>query len=186
MELMDAIYERRAVRSYKDHHLDRATVEVLLEAAIQAPSAINAQPWAFAIIQDATLLAEYSRRAKANVLSSMEPGTPLYEHRNIFADPSYNAFYNATTLILICAKSGAVNAAEDCCLAAENLMLAACSLGFGTCPIGLARPWLSLPETKRDLGISADYEPVMPIIVGYPNGDTPPTPRHKAEILFWK
>jgi nitroreductase len=186
MELMDAIYRRRAVRAYKDQAVDQITVKVLIDAAIQAPSAMNQQPWAFAVVQDRVVLAQWSDRAKAHLLSTTDSGIPLGELRNMLANPDYNIFYDAVTLILIWAKPGALNAAEDCCLAAENLMLTACSLGFGTCVIGFARPWLSLPETKRELGIPADYEPVLPIIVGYPRGDTPATARAEPEILFWK
>ena len=186
MELMEAIYHRRAVRSYTDQKVDKTTVEVLIDAAVQAPSAMNAQPWAFVVVQDAELLAQYSERAKAHLQQIVQPGSPLYEHLKALEDSAYSIFYDASTLILICAERGAVNGAEDCCLAAQNLMLAACSLGYGTCVIGLARPWLNLPETKRELGIAADYEPVMPIIVGYPWGDTPPPPKKKPEILFWK
>jgi nitroreductase len=186
MELMDAIYKRRAVRAYKTQKVDRATVEVLIEAAIQAPSAMNQQPWAFGVVQDPDLLARWSGRAKAHFLATLDPGLHLGELRDMLASPDFNIFYDAGTLILICAKPGTMNGVEDCCLAAENLMLAACSLGFGTCVIGLARPWLNLAETKRELDIPADYEPVLPIIVGYPRGETPATPRNEPEILFWK
>lgn len=175
-----------AVRSYKEQKVDRATVGVLIDAAIQAPSAMNAQPWAFAVIQDAGILAQYSDRAKRHLLQTAEPGSPLYDYRGMLSDPGYNIYYDAGTLILICARRGALNSPEDCCLAAQNLMLAACSLGFGTCVIGFARPWLSLVETKQELGIPEDYEPVLPIIVGYSKGEPSATSRHKPEILFWK
>jgi nitroreductase len=186
MELMEAIYRRRAVRSYTERTVDRDTVMTLIRAAVQAPSALNDQPWAFAIIQDARLLAEYSDRAKALVLATLQPGSPLGHFRDTLANPGYNLFYDASTLIIICAKPAGANSVEDCCLAAQNLMLAAYGMSLGTCPIGFARPWLALPEVKRELGIPADYAPVFPVIVGYPKGETPPVPRNEPEILLWK
>jgi len=57
---------------------------------------------------------------------------------------------------------------------------------LGTCPIGFARSWLDLPESKQTLGIPADYTPVMPIIVGYPQEIPPHAARKAPEILFWK
>jgi nitroreductase len=186
MDLMDAIYKRRAVRTYMSKKIDKATVETLIKAAIQAPSALNAQPWAFAVVQDAARLKQYSDRAKAYALESLKPGSPLFSHRDMLANPDFNIFYDAGTLIIICAKPAALNAAEDCCLAAQNLMLAACGMGLGTCPIGFARPWLNLPEVKRELGIPADYAPVFPVIVGFPKEAALPVARKEPEILFWK
>ncbi len=186
MEIMNAIYQRRAVRSYTDQPVDKSTINVLIQAAIQAPSAIDSQPWAFAVIQNPALLKTYSDRAKAHFLATMDP-TLLPEHfESMLSDPTYNIFYNAPTLIIIYAKSEDLQAAEDCCLAAQNLMLIAHSLGLGTCPIGFARPWLSLPELRQELGIPKGYVPVIPIIVGYPAEIPPRTTREAPEILFWK
>jgi nitroreductase len=44
MDLMEAIYSRRSVRSYTDQQVEKAMVEALIQAAVQAPSALNQQP----------------------------------------------------------------------------------------------------------------------------------------------
>lgn len=185
MELIEAIYKRRAVRSYTDRAVDQETIHKLLQAAVQAPSAINIQPWAFAVVQDRGLLKQYSDRARAYFLQMLGTTIPAELHEMV-TDPSFNIFYNAGTLILVCATSGEQAAAEDCCLAAQNLMLAACDQGLGTCPIGFARPWLDLPEVKTELGIPADYTPITPFILGYPTELPPPVARREPKILFWK
>lgn len=186
MELMEAIYKRRAVRAYTDRNLDREIVMQLIRAAIQAPSAMNDQPWAFAVVQNRELLKQCSDRAKAHLLATVDARSPLGALRDTLANPEFGIFYGAGTLIVICAKPEGLNPAEDCCLAAQNLMLAACGLGLGTCPIGLARPWLSLPEVKHELGIPPAYQPVFPIIVGFPREEAPPVPRHEPEIVTWR
>ena len=186
MDLMEAIYLRRSVRSYTDQQVEKPMVEALIQAAVQAPSALNQQPWAFAVIQDRKLLAQYSNRVKAHVLKSMKPESPLYSHREALASPDYNVFYGAGTLIIVCAKPEGVHAEEDCSLAAQNLMLAAHATGLGTCPIGFAQPWLNLARTKRTLTIPLNYTVVFPVIVGYPNGETPPVARREPEIVAWR
>lgn len=186
MEVMEAIYQRRAVRAYTEQGVDRETVMQLLHAAIQAPSAINQQPWAFVVIQDAELLKRYSDRAKGCALEGMGASTALNALRDMLAKSEYNIFYDAGTLIVLCAKPGVLNAEEDCCLAAQNLMLAACGLGLGTCPIGFARVWLNRPEVKEELDIPAAYRPVFPLIVGYPRETPPPVPRKEPEIVTWR
>jgi nitroreductase len=48
MDLQEAIYTRRAVRFYTAEPVDEKTIEGLIGAAIQAPSALNQQAWACA------------------------------------------------------------------------------------------------------------------------------------------
>jgi len=82
----------------------------------------------------------------------------------------------------VLANSEDSQSAEDCCLAGENFMLAARGEGLGTCWIGFARPWLNLPETKREFGLPEKFEVVAPILLGYPKEWPEPHGRNPAEI----
>lgn len=186
MDVMEAIYNRRSVRAYTDQPVDKATVEALIKAATHAPSSMNEQPWAFAVIQDSQRLASWSERIKAYVLKRLKPDSSLAKYRDMLVSPDYHVFHRAGTLIIICAKPGAHNGEEDCSLAAQNLMLAAYAMGLGTCPIGFARPWLNQARIKRSLGIPGDYAAVFPLVVGHPSGETPPVERRAPEMLFWE
>lgn len=186
MDVMEAIYQRRAVRAYTFQPVEKATVEALIKAATHAPSSMNEQPWAFAVMQNPQQLARWSERIKAYVLKRLKPDSPLVKYRDMLASSDYHVFHRAGTLIIICSRPDTHNGAEDCSLAAQNLMLAACSMGLGTCPIGFARPWLSQARIKRSLGIPEAYAPVFPVVVGYPGGETPPVPRRAPEILLWE
>ena len=66
--IFDAIYHRRAVRSYRAEELPESTVRTLLEAAVQAPTAMHLEPWTFVVIQDRVLLKRLSDQAKALLL----------------------------------------------------------------------------------------------------------------------
>lgn len=186
MDVMEAIYNRRSVRAYTDQPVDKATVEALIKAATHAPSSMNEQPWAFAVIQNAKQLTQWSERIKTYVLNRLKPDSPLAKYREMISSPDYHVFHRAGTLIIICARPDAHNGEEDCCLAAQNLMLAACDLGLGTCPIGFARPWLSQVRIKRSLGMPDAYVPVFPVVVGYPSGETPPVQCRAPKILLWE
>lgn len=186
MEMLETIRTRRAVRDYQDRRIDRTVLTALIDAACQAPSAINQQPWAFAVVEDRRFLEEISGEAKAYWRATLADDGSWDQLRTLVENPDFNLFYNATTLIIIYARPEGLNPAEDCCLAAENLMLAACAMGLGTCPIGLARPWLGREEVKEAMGVPESYTPVFPVIVGYPQGETAPVPRRAPEIIFWK
>ncbi len=186
VDVVDAIYERRSVRAFEDYKLGVRTIEHLIDAAIQAPSARNEQPWCFTVVQEKHLLHRLSERSKELARAKLEPGTPLWEHRTMLEDPNYDVFHGATTLIVLCARSDERQAAEDVCLAAQNLMLAAHGLGLGTCPIGFARDALNEPEFRAELGIGSSETAVFPVVVGLPTSYPSPTPRRPALILRWR
>jgi nitroreductase len=186
---------RRSVRAYTLQRLDETTVRALLDAAVQAPTAVHSEPWTFAILQDVARLKRYSDLAKegwareADKYRDLHAGVDAAARRAFaerLASPDFNLFYDASTLIVICAKPMGPFVAADCWLAAENLMLAACALGLGTCCIGSAIPTLNSPDVKSELGMPSDVEAVAPIIVGVPSGPATEVPRKDPEILHWK
>lgn len=181
MSVIDAIYKRRAVRAYKALAVSRDDISVLLDAAVQAPTAIHEEPWAFVVIQNRDMLKELSDSAK-EILDSQEQ-TVLPD---FLKNPDLNIFYDAGTLIIIYGKNMGPFVAADCWLAAENLMLAACAMGLGTCVIGLAVEALNTPEWKQKLGVSPDFTAHVPLILGVPGGKTPPVFRKAPEIIAWK
>jgi nitroreductase len=188
MTVMDTIYARRSVRSYAPSRLDRAVVNALLAAAVRAPTAVHEEPWAFVVIQDTEILKRLSDRAKG--LFAEEAHRAHLDRGghalDVFSRPDFNVFYNASTLIAICAKPMGPFVTADCWLAAENLMLAACAMGLGSCVIGSAVSALNSPEVKTEIGIPAEISAVAPIIVGVPSGETPLTSRKEPQILVWK
>jgi nitroreductase len=184
MDLMDAIYRRRAVREFNSESVDREAMRFIIAAAVQAPSAMNRQPWSFAVVENQAALERYSRNSKAHLLKTIPESGPLAHYRALLSEPTFNIFYHAPALIVICATSAEEGTAEDCCLAAQNLMLAAHGAGLGTCWIGFSRPWFDLPDGRKELGIPRHYMPVAPIAVGHPKAPIPTVPRRHADILW--
>lgn len=195
LSALDAIFMRRSVRAYAPQQLDESTVRALLDAAVQAPTAMHAEPWAFVVVQDRAMLKRLSDRAKgswakdaAHYRDLHVPGDAVAARAfaEQFASPDFCVFYDAGTLVVICARRMGPFVAADCWLAAENLILAACALGLGTCCIGSAIPVLNSPDVKAELGIPAEVQAVVPIIVGVPSGPATEVARRDPEILYWK
>jgi len=188
MTIMDAIHGRRSVRSYAPERLDTVTIQTLLDAAIWAPTAVHEEPWAFVIVQDRAILKSLSDRAKEIFSAEAEHAHPEQARHllDMLAKPDFNIFYDAGTLIIICARPKGAFVTADCWLAAENLLLAAYGMGLGSCVIGFAVPALNTPEIKAELGIPSECSAVAPIIVGAPSGETPRTTRKAPDVLAWK
>lgn len=178
---MNAIYSRRAVRDYSPDPVPDTAVQALLYAAVQAPTAMHEEPWAFAVIQNKETLQALSDFAgrlmnaaeDTHVLAGGRPGT------------DFNIFYNAGTLIAVCGRPLSRFASADCWLAAANIMLAAVGMGLGTCPIGLAVDALNTPQWKQRLRVPEDMTVYAPIIVGVPAQSPAVVRRKPPEILSW-
>lgn len=192
-EIMDAnlfsvIRNRRATRSYLAKAVSEDLVRSLIDFSIQAPSAMNLQPWSFVVVQNARRLKEISEEVKKILFRNPDVLNEIERHGAPFInEPEFDIFYGATTLIVICAKKATekeFSSESDCFLAGENLMLAASGMGLATCPVGLATAYLAKPEISKKFGIPSGYTPVLPIIVGYASGESPHVGRNPP-IVNW-
>ncbi|HHF7368244.1 TPA: nitroreductase family protein [Legionella bozemanae] len=188
MDLMDAIYTRHAVRDYLGKKVDASVINILLDAAIHAPTALHEEPRAFAVIQNKKILDRLSDSTKGLLLiESIESESQQRKHiLDVVNQKEFNVFYNASTLIVIYSSFNGPFVTADCWLAAENLMLSALAYGLASCPIGFAVSALNLPEWKSELKIPEDMTAIAPIIIGWPAGNTLPSAHKSPTILTWK
>ena len=130
MELKEAIYTRRSVRDFTPEPVDEKAIRDLIDAAVAAPSAVNAQP---AILRRPRQNgARHHFAGSQSAHGGNNSGSELMSHHfsELLNDPKFDIFYHAPALILICAVADIPWAVEDCALAAVNLMLAARSSGL--------------------------------------------------------
>lgn len=67
MKVRDAINSRRSIRQFTDEGIPATDLYQLIEAATQAPSAKNRQPWFFFIINDADTKAKFISHMNAGI-----------------------------------------------------------------------------------------------------------------------
>jgi nitroreductase len=182
---LEVIYGRRSVRSYLPQDLTAAQVHALLDAAVQAPSALDAQPWTFAVVQNRETLRAWSDRAKVLLLARARTHPGGERYADLLRDRSFNIFHDAGTLIVICGPSDDPFATADCWLAAQNVQLAARALGLGTCCIGFALPLLQQESVRAELAIPLEQVALAALIAGVPRAEPAPVPRDAPVILSW-
>jgi nitroreductase len=193
MTVIAAIEARRATRAFTPTPVDDASIQALLRAAVRAPTAMHAEPWAFVVVQDRGVLRRISERAQAlaerHRPHEVKPGLVRTASAPSVAvhvfPPAFNIFYDAGTLIVICSRSPGPFGAADCWLAAATLMLAATARGLGTCPIGFAMEALQEADLKAALGIPAEVTAVAAVVVGDPAFEVAQTTRRNPEVLRW-
>lgn len=195
LSALDVIYSRRSVRAYTSEIVPESTVRALIDAAVQAPTAVGQQSWSFVVVQNPRRLARLSELTKADFTQQMakDPALHLAVKSNAshdlitrFSEPGFDVFYGATTLIVIGTRVPGSYGTADCWLAAENVMLAASALGLGSCCIGAAAGALNSAEMRFELGIPPTVTAVAPIIVGVPAQPAAPIERPEPDIIAWK
>jgi nitroreductase len=184
MDIKRSIFGRRSVREYTSESIDQQTLRPLIDAAIHAPSALNAQPWAFTVVRDPIVLGRISKEAKCHMLANLSADGQSDHVGSLLEDPKFHIFYHAPALILISATAQGPWIVEDCALAAENLMLAAYAQGLGSCWIGFAQSFLNTAEGKKLLSLPEAWVSVAPIIVGHPKSVPSPVPRREPQVRW--
>jgi len=181
VELLDA---RRSIRKYQERPVSVEMTRALIEESTLAPSAGNAQPWKFVIVQGKPMLERISDESKKNILARIKANPDDYAKRyeRMLSNASFNVFYNAPCLVLILGPSCAKNLYVDCALVASYFMLAAASRGLGTCWVNLGAE-IQDPEMREELGIPYDCTIVAPITLGYPERIPPAPKRKQPEVL---
>jgi nitroreductase len=168
--LLELMRARRSVRRLSADPIDETTERRLLEAARAAPSAGNAQPWAFVRVRDAALREAVARAA--------------YGQRFVAEAP---------LLVVVCADLEQAERAygtrgrelyclQDTAAAAQNLLLCAHACGLGACWIGAFRE----AELAALLGLRPVLRPVALLAIGWPAEQPGPPGRRPLEEISWR
>ena len=149
MYLFTALHTRRSVRAYTDQAVSSQEIHTLLDAAMIAPSAGNAQPWRFVVIDDPELL---KKVPALNQYAGMAPQAPVS--------------------ILICGDPGAEKHkgfwVQDCSAAIQNMLLAATGLGLGTVWTGIYPVEERVKGFRELVGLPEDIIPLGLVVIGRP------------------
>ena len=180
--VLQAIFERRSIRSYDPTPLDRQTLDTILEAGIWAPSASNYQTWHFTVIQDKALIDKIHAAGIKYLLANSESFREQHA-----ANPDINTFHHAPCIVLVSHELSHSWGKVDTALAVQNMMLAAHSLGIGSCYIGRFTPWLESEDAKpilQTLPIPQGYAPFHFLTLGKPTADTNKRDRRPGTISY--
>ena len=161
-EMLDIIRSRRSTRSFTEQPAPRESLDLLLEAAIWAPSGSNSQSWLFTAIGNGEVLAEINALIRRGFQTWVpDDDYPAKQGAKKSAQrEDFHFCYHAPALIIASNRPGYENAMADCALALENIFLMAESQGLGSCYINSPH-WLRNDPGLRDylvtLGIPREH-----------------------------
>lgn len=180
--VMSTMYNRRAVRKYKDKEVDRTIIEQILDAGRMAPSAINTQPWKFYILTNKDQIAAYSKAIKLGAVKGIFKsgirkvakaviGALTFPTTADFGREEDMVFHGAPVVIFITSPKDNEWSGLDIGMCSQNIMLAAKSLGLDTCPVGMGK-YVQYTPLYPQMNIPKDEKIELAIILGY--GDETP------------
>lgn len=199
MEFDQVINGRRSNRRFKPDPLSDDQISQILEAARQAPSASNIQPWRFVVVQSAemrerlSVVSRYKFVFKAPVifvccadLNSIENRdqriTELVE-ASVFNDVEIaNDVEQPKTGHIIGSAGLKGYMTLNVAIAIEHMALKAADLGLGSCWVG----GFDAQKSKEILGLSDNLYQMMLLPVGYPVSNPKARPRLPMEDLIIK
>lgn len=165
---IENIMTRTSIRQFKAQPVEQDKVDILLKAAMAAPSALNLQPWHFIVINDKETIA---------LLSGKQPT-------------------NAPLMIAVCGDTdktmlpdGSTKLpdfwVEDVSAATENLLLAAHALGLGAVWTGVYPAMDRTAEVANVLNCPQNIVPLAVVRVGYPDESPEPKNKYKEENISY-
>nr|MDO8100174.1 nitroreductase family protein [Candidatus Njordarchaeota archaeon] len=189
-QLVQAILSRRSVRRFTSLEVPSEVIDRVLVSATWAPSAHNAQPWRFVIIQKGeTRVKLVEEMAKVFQRDLVADGLSVGRARRM-GSLAKERILSLPVLLLVCLTMKGMRsykderrreaeylmAAQSVSAAIENLLLVACLEGLGTC-------WMCTPLFCRDtvktvLNLPEDFDPQAFVAMGYPD-EKPAPPRRK-------
>lgn len=162
---LDLVRQRQSIRQYSDRPVEKEKILRCLEAARLAPSACNAQPWKFIVVEDPDLkkriasetagalppLNRFTRQAPVLVVVVLEEGNFLSRLGSLVKNKYFPLI--------------------DIGIAAEHFCLQATEEGLGTCMVG----WFDEKGVVQTLGLPEGKRPILILTLGYPAKTTVPT-----------
>ena len=158
MNFFELVEKRESVRGYIDKKVEREKIEKIIQTARIAPSACNAQPWKFVVVDDEEIVKDLANKLHdpiAGGINKFSHTAPVFivavgERRNITSGIGQVLKKKDYTSI-------------DIGIACEHICLAATEIGLGTCMMG----WFKEKEIKNILDIPMGKEIHLVISLGY-------------------
>jgi nitroreductase len=201
---MKVIQERRSIREYTTESVSDHDLDMILEAARQAPSGENAQPWRFIVVKDPEtrmkigslagggsgrrFTAEYvTNKMQARFAGLEDEAKKKAAFEKLTSGQVSVSLAYAPVVLIACGKKDVWDTPFDTAAAIENMLLMVTALNLGAC-------WYVAPcfdvrdeeRLKKIFDIPAGFKAVSVIAIGHPTRPHKQRPRLPIQELVFK
>lgn len=175
MDILELVSSRQSVRAFDpDRAVEREKLDRIIEVARLAPSACNAQPWSFVLVDDPELKnkiadATSSRVLGMNHFTKQAPVHLLLVEEKVNISSGIGGWVKKKDF-----------AQMDLGIVAAHIVLAAQAEGLGTCIVG----WFDEDKVKDLLHIPASKRVWLSIVIGYGTQPLRKKSRKPVEKIF--
>ena len=175
MDFLALVKERQSDRAFDSSRpIEKEKLERILEAGRLSPSACNAQPWHFIVVDDETLKNQIADCTSNKILNlnhftKQAPVHLLIVEESANISSSFGSWTKNKHFPHI-----------DIGFAAAYISLAAASEGLGSCIIG----WFDEKKIKKLLSIPSGKRVLLDIVLGYSTQETRPKNRKASEKMI--
>lgn len=200
---LKVIQDRRSIRDYTAELVSDQDLDMILEAARQAPSGENAQPWRFIVVKDAEtrkrlgalagggsgrrFTAEFVTKKMQERFTSLQDEAKKQAAFEKLTSGRVSAFLaDAPVSIVVCGKKDVWDLPYDTSAAIENMLLMVTALGLGACWV--IAPCIDTRDEERIktlLGVPEGFKAVSIVSIGHPARPHRPRPRLPIHALVF-
>lgn len=152
-EAIENIFERKSVRVFQDREVEQEKIDLILKAAMAAPTAMDNRPWELVVVTDKEVM---------KGLSEVLPYAPMVAKAPLTVVVCGDTDVSPTTWHL------------DCSAASQNLLLAVEALDLGAVWTGVYPSEDTQAAVKEFLGLPDNIKALNVIPIGYPEGEFEP------------
>ncbi len=186
MNTLEAIERRRSIRRFKSAPFSRETIEKLLHAATQSPSAKNRQPWRFVVVESERYRAQMVRimRSKIDYLKEkgLETGSSEWSAKAMSEAPVTIFVFNGESINDTSEVSWSLVDVQSIGAAIQNMLLAAQEMDLGS--LWICDVYYAYEDLCHWLG--RDDQMIAAVSIGYPDEAPGPRPRRPwEEVTTW-
>jgi nitroreductase len=158
---LDMVKARQSTRAYSNRAVETEKVDRCIEAARLAPSACNAQPWKFIVVNDPVLKNALAETTQDRILPINHFTRQAPVHVVVVREKA-----NLTSAIGQAVKDKEYPV-MDIGIAAVHFCLQAVEEGLGTCIVG----WFNEKKVRKLLSVPRNKRIELIITLGYPATD---------------
>jgi nitroreductase len=201
---LKVIQDRRSIREYTDQPVSEEDLGAILEAARQAPSGENAQPWRFIVVKDPEarkqlgalagggsgrrFTAEFvTQKMQARFTSLQDEEKKKAAFAKLTSGQVSAFLADAPVDIVVCGKKDVWDMPYDTSAAIENMLLMITALGLGACWV--IAPCIDIRDEERVKALfelPEGYKAVSIVSVGHPTRPHRPRPRLPMHELVFR